>query len=336
MPLTTRHRDGRRLDSTDDAVWAEVHKPGYLGLFCPECDYAMHAVAGGLRRIRHFAHNPGRSDACTFGAGEGPEHRQTKALIADAVRLLDGWSAEIEAPGDGWRADVLATGPRPDELGNWRIAFEPQFSYIHPDAARERTERHRSSGVETVWLPTAPRVEHVSMFTWARLHYETRDVWVSAHQLSPEPEGVDPKPPWWPARRLDVGDFIQAVCLGEITFDGTVWASDAQRAEFALREQAFILHRKARAVADRAAWLERVAALRATVPVMPADVPSTPAQLPLLPTPEEARMALRRQWGDATREERAEIESLGRALTVWIETPPSTCSVCLPNRSRRA
>lgn len=250
MPLTTRHRDGRRLDSTDDAVWAEVHKPGHPGLFCPECDYAMHAVAGGHRRIRHFAHNPGRSGACTFVTGESPEHLRTKALIADAVRLLDGWSAEIEAPGDGWRADVLAIGPHQDELGDRRIAFEPQFSYIHPDTARERTERHRSAGVETVWLPTTPRVEHVSMFTWARLHYEGPDaVEASAHQLNREPEDGDPKPPWWPARRLNVKDFVQAVCLGEITFDGTAWASDAQRAEFARREQAFVLRCRQRGVA---------------------------------------------------------------------------------------
>lgn len=281
MPLTTRHRDGRRLDSTDDQVWAEVHRPGYPGLYCPECDHAMYARSGGTLRIRHFAHK-GRSaaDRCTFGAGESPEHLRTKALIADAVRSLDGWSAEIEAPGDGWRADVLAVGPQPDELGTRRIAFEPQFSYIHPDAARERTERHRASAVETVWLPTPQQVEHVSAFTWARLHYDAPDVRVSVHHLSPEPEDSDPKPPWWPARRLDVMAFIQAVCLGEIAFDGAVWASDAQRAEFARREQAFILHRKARVAADREAWLDRVATLRATRPVMRTDAPDTPAQLP--------------------------------------------------------
>jgi hypothetical protein len=334
MPLTTRHRDGRRLDSTDASVWAEVHKPGYLGLFCPECDYAMHAVAGGRRRIRHFAHNPGRSDACTFVTGESLEHLRTKALIADAVRLLDGWSAEIEAPGDGWRADVLAIGPHPDELGVRRIAFEPQFSYIHPDAARERTERHRSSGVETVWLPTSPRVEHVSMFTWARLHYGGPDaVEASAHQLNHEPEDGDPKPPWWRPLRLNVADFVRAVCLGEITGDGGVWASDAQRAEFARREQAAILHRKA----QEALRIEKAAALRDKRAAYRSEhrwgrpEPAGSA--------EEALATLRRQWADATPKDRAEIEVLGQAVLVWIETP-SACTCpdpsCQPTGSPRA
>jgi len=49
------------------------------------------------------------------------------------------------------------------------------------------------------------------------------------------------------------------------------------------------------------------------------------------PTLEEGRAALRREWRTADPDTRRQIEEIGRAITVWIETPAAKT----PRRRRR-
>jgi hypothetical protein len=93
---------------------------------------------------RFFAHHR-RPEECP-AAGETAFHLELKSLIAAKARAL-GHQVEVEAPGDGWRADVLTIGP-----DGQRIAWEVQRSPIAAEDVAERTVRHRASGLRTVWL----------------------------------------------------------------------------------------------------------------------------------------------------------------------------------------
>ena len=113
----------------------------------------MHAKVS-LLGLRFFAHDT-RSPACPT-AGETPEHRRLKTLLAETVRAI-GWVAVVEAvpaasDAGGWRADVLAIGP-----DGRRVAFEAQLSGMPVSVGRERAERYASDGIDTVWVTTRSR-----------------------------------------------------------------------------------------------------------------------------------------------------------------------------------
>lgn len=93
--------------------------------------------------LQHFAHRPGAD--CALSAGETVHHLYLKAELLAAAHSA-GWQAAVEAAGEGWRADVLAThGPE-------QVAFEVQWSAITPDELIERSLRYADSGVRPVWL----------------------------------------------------------------------------------------------------------------------------------------------------------------------------------------
>ncbi|RZU13977.1 competence protein CoiA-like protein [Kribbella rubisoli] len=151
MPLTARLGD-KLLDATIDdlglvgqgIVWSDVYRqrpPAVLA--CRACDGPMSAKMSKLG-MRFFAHRR-RSEYCS-AAGETAIHLELKALIAARGRA-QGCMVEVEAPGDGWRADVLTT-----RRDGQPIAWEVQRSPMAPDDVAERLARHRVSGMITVWL----------------------------------------------------------------------------------------------------------------------------------------------------------------------------------------
>lgn len=217
MPLTTRHRDGRRIDSTDDNQWAEVHIAGYEALFCPECRYRMHAVDGGGIRIRHFRHSAGNPSSCSRRAAESAEHLHVKKLVALAVRDL-GWTAEIEYPGTGYQVDVLAISPHDGR----RVAFEVQFSTIHASVAEERTRRHGTDDVETVWLD-GKNQDSLRELRRALLWYRTDRQLVKTARLDPRGE--------WETRWAPLPHFVHEVCRRALLYDGGRWATPTDYAE---------------------------------------------------------------------------------------------------------
>ena len=84
--------------------------------------------------LKHFRHGRRDTDKPCWLSGETLQHMALKARLAPMVDAVPGWHAALEVSGDGWRADVLGTGP-----GGRRIAFEAQWSYIDRDVASERT-----------------------------------------------------------------------------------------------------------------------------------------------------------------------------------------------------
>jgi len=97
------------------------------------------------RGLRFFAHRSAASDCPTLG--ETLEHRLLKIELAAAIRDA-GWIAQLEVPGNGWRADVLAT--RLDSAR--RIAFEAQPAAATIDDLRERTATMAADQVEVCWV----------------------------------------------------------------------------------------------------------------------------------------------------------------------------------------
>jgi competence protein CoiA len=93
--------------------------------------------------LRFFAHDPGAE--CELAHGETPTHLALKAALAQAA-ISAGWVAEIEAGGDGWRADVLATGP-----DGRRVALEAQ---VASRAEAGRTARYAQEDIGVLWVLT--------------------------------------------------------------------------------------------------------------------------------------------------------------------------------------
>ena len=98
-------------------------------------------------KLRYFAHKPG-FDRCPSD-GESEEHIHLKAATMLAVRSVPGWHADIEIPGDGWRADVLAVRE------SVKIAIEIQLSTQTKRETSERNNRFIVSKVTPFWLKGA-------------------------------------------------------------------------------------------------------------------------------------------------------------------------------------
>ncbi|MGH3523784.1 MAG: competence protein CoiA [Mycobacterium sp.] len=152
--LTAITAEGVRIDATacDAVVWASVHRirPPAI-LTCPACCRRMSAKVSS-RGLRFFAHRPGEEQECWLA--ESPEHHQLKVELAQAVRKVQGWTAQLEVAESGWRADVLATS----QDGSRRIAFEAQLSCIVETEVRYRTRRYEASDVEVCWVTDARSV----------------------------------------------------------------------------------------------------------------------------------------------------------------------------------
>lgn len=150
MPLTAVHADHGRLDATLNDLgsgigWEQLHRTRPRPpLRCRSCGSSMHAKVSHLG-ARFFAHDSAAPSCPSHG--ETVEHQRLKRLLAVAVRAA-GWKAFLEAPGDGWRADVLAVDP----VSNRRVAWEAQRSPITVSQLYERTARYAAAGVEVCWV----------------------------------------------------------------------------------------------------------------------------------------------------------------------------------------
>lgn len=133
------------VDATavDDSVWSSIWRQRTGDrLRCRGCGAPVHAKMRTASGLRFFAHTA-RSLDCPH-VGETARHLELKGRFAEAFRAV-GWVAELEAVGDGFRADVLASDGRRD------VAVEVQLASMTADEANDRTSRHAAAGVETVW-----------------------------------------------------------------------------------------------------------------------------------------------------------------------------------------
>lgn len=167
VPLTAVHAEFGLLDATlpdlgGTADWAQVHraKPP-APLTCRACAAPMTAKESKLG-MRFFAHRAAVSDCPTVG--ETIAHRLLKIELAAAIRDA-GWHAELEEPGNGWRADVLATSPD----GRRRVAWEAQLAAATIEDLSERTATMAADGVEVCWV-TDKDTTWVTHVPSARVH----------------------------------------------------------------------------------------------------------------------------------------------------------------------
>ncbi|MFF4605916.1 competence protein CoiA family protein [Streptomyces sp. NPDC001339] len=153
MAFTATHPELGRIDATMLDLgcgldWGRVHRvrPRVL-LTCPECGHGVHAKLSP-RRMRYFAHDPGRPSECEL-SNESLEHHLLKLELATVVREA-GWHADLEvrAEDGAWRADVLASSPD----GARRMAWEAQLSAITHDEVRERTARYAAEEIAVCWV----------------------------------------------------------------------------------------------------------------------------------------------------------------------------------------
>jgi competence protein CoiA len=150
VPLTAVHAEAGLLDATlpdlgGALAWEQVHRVRPPApLTCRACSAPM-AAKVSVRGMRFFAHRADASDCPTVG--ETIAHRLLKLELAAAIRDA-GWHAELEVPGHGWRADVLAVSPD----GTRRIAFEAQLAAATVADLAERTHTMAADGVEVCWI----------------------------------------------------------------------------------------------------------------------------------------------------------------------------------------
>ncbi|MFF3113607.1 competence protein CoiA [Kitasatospora sp. NPDC057904] len=151
MPLTALHPSHGTLDATVDDLgaglhWSTVHRAKPRpDLRCPACAGLVHAKTSH-RGLRFFAHDTVQPHCPS--TGESLEHHHLKRALAHAARTA-GWHAAVEVPGDGWRADVLATAP-----DGRRLALEAQLSPITTADIEMRTRRYAAAGVDSCWVTT--------------------------------------------------------------------------------------------------------------------------------------------------------------------------------------
>lgn len=144
--------DGQEVQSPflTDAEWealSQAVKANRQLLILPCCGSNGHLRVSKLG-TRHFVHN--RDSQCS-APSETWQHLLAKNDIALACREA-GYSVQLEASGDGWRADVLAT------KGTARIAFEVQWSAQTWDDTVARQGRYREAGIRCCWFfKTPPR-----------------------------------------------------------------------------------------------------------------------------------------------------------------------------------
>jgi competence protein CoiA len=245
--------------------------------------------SAGLRFFRHYR----RPDSCAL-TGETAEHLRLKRGLLAAVRAVAGWRAEAEVPGQGWRADVLATGP-----DGRRIAFEVQVSRIDADEAQERTRRLAASGVEACWF----MVRRNSLAAARGLAGLPRAAVMLSDdtetQVTAFAEAFDPAKPFapenagWRAVTVELPAFVAGVCRGSVR-----WVESRPLATGG----AWTTRQHLAAAGEHAAWWDGI--LRRWGSGRPALIRERP-EFPQPPPTDDARVrelmawqkTVRRGWG---------------------------------------
>jgi competence protein CoiA len=179
VPLTAVHAEAGLLDATADDLgasvsWEDIHKVRPPApLTCRACRAPMTARVSS-RGLRHFAHRAAALDCPTLG--ETIHHHLLKIELAAAIRAA-GWHAELEVPGNGWRADVLATSPD----GSRRVAWEAQLASATVADLAERTATMIADGVEVCWV-TDKDTTWVTHIPSVRIQWPEAD---TTHALAP-------------------------------------------------------------------------------------------------------------------------------------------------------
>ncbi|MBV6702342.1 hypothetical protein KV557_35465 [Kitasatospora aureofaciens] len=150
-----------------EKLYADKRPVPERGLLCPTCldarpsqpEWMYLSLRQGRRIASHY--NPNRR---AHDEPESDEHKAYKERYARAAES-DGHGVEIEArAADGRRrTDVLVTGADGRLFG-----FEPQLSYITPQAVRHRDRIAKEDGITAVWHTVDPKAPLIDQVHWAR------------------------------------------------------------------------------------------------------------------------------------------------------------------------
>jgi hypothetical protein len=140
--------------SPDDKHVIRAETPDFVCRGCGGPVHTRHVPDGNdTDPFLVFAHNPGAAELCRqlgFHTDESDAHHRLKATLAAAARKA-GWTADLEVPGDGCRADVVVT------KGSKTRVLEAQISGLSVADALERTRRYRTSFGNPLWTHTKRR-----------------------------------------------------------------------------------------------------------------------------------------------------------------------------------
>lgn len=212
MAFTAIHPEAGILDATRADLgcglpWEAVHRVRpRVPLACPECGYGVHAKRSP-RRVRYFAHDPGKPRPCSL-SNESMEHHLLKLELATAIRTAD-WHAQLEvsAPDGTWRADVMATSPD----GTRRMAWEAQLSPITTEAIAERTARYEQDGIDVCWVTDQKGVPWMGSVPSLRVRPpDGAGAWLAEDGLA----RFDYRAGSWVLRPYDLPPFVRLVLGG--------------------------------------------------------------------------------------------------------------------------
>lgn len=144
-------RDGILVISQDflERDWKlekDAFHRGEVTYTCSYCGDPVHLVTRGNAgyRTQFFRHYADTACEREYSA-ESYDHAMLKKAVYDTCRAF-GWEANLEVPGDGWQADVLARS------GAATYAFEIQLSEQSGETLAERSDKYRASGITPVWV----------------------------------------------------------------------------------------------------------------------------------------------------------------------------------------
>ncbi|WP_100444479.1 hypothetical protein [Glycomyces xiaoerkulensis] len=153
MTTTAWHAVLGRLDLSEGGLGAVP--PWWKSLYhhnapisCRSCGGDLIAVENlsSRYRKRYFRHRPTSESRCRLRESDTEERFFVKHVVASRVRECPGWSAEVEAQGGGWCADVLAVHP-----DGTRFAWEVRSAADSAADLERRATGYAADGVEVCW-----------------------------------------------------------------------------------------------------------------------------------------------------------------------------------------
>ncbi|WP_162937618.1 competence protein CoiA family protein [Indioceanicola profundi] len=128
----------------DEAAWSAVRqrsKAGDIRMACCGGRGIAKTSSSGLFFFSHIG------SPCAGAGGESIVHERLKVEAYRVAQEL-GFGVELEAAGEGWRADVLLTHP----TRGYQIAVEIQRSPQEVFVTRARISRYRAAGLKSMWF----------------------------------------------------------------------------------------------------------------------------------------------------------------------------------------
>lgn len=151
----TAFLNGRKINALDFSPdeWESLKREKTRVTF--DCCVESGHLVTSRKATQFFRHQ--KNSTCQW-AKESPEHLECKRIIYQTAKE-HGYLSEMEAVGDGWRADVLV------KAGERRFAFEIQLSEQSLKETLTRSLNFLKGGVVPIWLMGKKNVSQLTQET---------------------------------------------------------------------------------------------------------------------------------------------------------------------------